>query len=45
MAARAIHESDDVEIDNDAETSEAEDGTGSWVQAWVWVSAEEAAKR
>ena len=26
---------DDVEIDDEAETSEADDGT--WVQAWVWV--------
>lgn len=26
---------DDIEIDEDPETSEASDGT--WVAAWVWV--------
>ena len=29
---------DDLEIDDEAETSEADDGT--WVQAWVWVPKE-----
>lgn len=30
---------DDVEIDDDAQLSETDDGT--WVQAWVWVYREE----
>ena len=31
----------DIEVDDDAVTSVAEDGTGVWVQAWVWLPAEE----
>jgi hypothetical protein len=27
----------DIEIDADAKVSIAEDGTGAWVQAWLWV--------
>jgi len=33
--ARAIHANDDLEIDDDATVSEADNGY--WVQAWVWV--------
>lgn len=39
-AARAEYQNDDVEIDDDAVTSVAEDRTGVWVSAWVWVAAE-----
>jgi len=34
-AANSLHASDDIEIDDVAGTSEADNGT--WVQAWVWV--------
>jgi hypothetical protein len=37
--ARAVHQSDEVQIDNDALTSHA--GNGIWVQAWVWLPKEE----
>ena len=37
--ARAIHGSDDLEIDRGAMVSETDDGF--WVQAWVWVPNEE----
>lgn len=37
-AARDIHQTDEVEIDDDALLSDPEDGTGYWVSAWVWVS-------
>lgn len=40
--ARDIYARDsdgDIEIDNDAKSSIAEDGV--WVQAWVWLSKEE----
>lgn len=33
--ARAIHASDDINIDHDAKVSEADEG--SWVQGWLWV--------
>lgn len=33
--ARDIHQSNDVEINDDAGVSEADNGF--WVQAWVWV--------
>ena len=33
--ARALYQEDDIEIDDDALVSRAEDGF--WVQAWVWV--------
>jgi hypothetical protein len=35
-AARALHEGDEINIDDDAMTSPAP-GEGYWVQAWVWV--------
>lgn len=35
-AASALYASDDIQVDGDAELSEADDG--AWVQAWVWVS-------
>jgi hypothetical protein len=38
--ARDAHATDDCEIDDDAVTSVAEDGTGLWVSAWVWIDAE-----
>ena len=27
----------DIEIDADAKVSIAEDGSGAWVRAWLWV--------
>lgn len=36
-AARQEHGSDEIEIDEDAGTSPADEGT--WVQAWVWLPA------
>lgn len=33
----AYGSSDDIEIDDNAEISQTDDGT--WVQAWVWVQA------
>lgn len=38
-AARDEYGSDDIEIDDDAGTSSADDGT--WVQAWVWLPKED----
>ncbi len=38
--ARQMYQCDDLEIDLDAKVSRAEDGSGAWVQAWVWVPAE-----
>lgn len=29
----------DVEIDEDAEVLKADDGSGAYVQAWLWVDA------
>lgn len=38
-AARSDYECEDVEIDNGALVSRREeDGTGAWVQAWVWIT-------
>lgn len=31
--------SDELELDEDVKVSVAEDGTGAWVRAWVWVAA------
>ncbi len=31
----------DIEIDADAQVSIAEDGSGAWVQAWLWVASEQ----
>lgn len=44
LIARARHEyadgsDDDLEIDDDAGTSGPDDGSGIWVQAWVWLAA------
>lgn len=41
LARKKYQESDypDIEIDDDAGTSESDDGT--WVQAWVWLSNED----
>jgi hypothetical protein len=36
QAARDLYQTDECEIDDDASTSEADEGY--WVQAWVWVS-------
>lgn len=38
-AARDEYGSDDIQIDSDAQISEADDGY--WVQAWVWIDAPE----
>ena len=36
--ARQIYGSDDVEIDDNARASrDDEEGTGTWVQGWLWV--------
>lgn len=40
--ARAQYASDDLEIDDDAKVSPTGDGTGHWVQAWVYINVEEA---
>ncbi len=36
--ARDQYGDDENEIDDDAGTSRAEDGSGLWVQAWVWLA-------
>jgi hypothetical protein len=36
--ARAEYADDDTEIDDDAGTSRPDDGSGLWVQAWVWLA-------
>lgn len=36
-AAREHRLPDDVEIDDNAKVSVADDGKSAWVQAWVWV--------
>jgi hypothetical protein len=36
-AARGTYGSDEIEIDDDAGISDPADGTGYWVQAWVWI--------
>jgi hypothetical protein len=40
-AARGKYGDDNIEIDDDAEMSEAEDGT--WVTEWVWIASPRAA--
>jgi hypothetical protein len=40
-AARAKYGDDNIEIDDNAEMSEADDGT--WVAAWVWIASPRAA--
>jgi hypothetical protein len=42
LLARAVdlHASDDIELDDEAATAEADKGT--WVAAWVWVPLPEA---
>jgi len=42
QAARDTYGNDDINIDGDACLSESPDEAGSWVQAWVWISYEEA---
>jgi hypothetical protein len=37
-AARKLYRSNEIEIDDDAAISQADDGY--WVQAWVWVPVE-----
>jgi hypothetical protein len=37
--ARERYGSDSVQVDEDADFSESDEGT--WVQAWVWVPAED----
>lgn len=39
--AAEIWEDNELNIDDDAKLSEAEDGSGAWVQAWVWIDFEE----
>ena len=34
----------DIEIDADAQVCIASDGSGAWVQAWLWVDGEHFAK-
>mgnify|MGYP003145568405 CR=1 FL=1 len=37
-AARELHGSDEIEIDDDAYRSRAEeDADGTWVSGWLWV--------
>lgn len=40
--ARAQYASDDLEIDDNAQVNPTADGTGHWVQAWVYVELVEA---
>lgn len=40
-AARKLHCDDECEVDDNALVSDPEDGTGYWVQAWVWVPAKD----
>lgn len=35
---------DDVQIDDDAGVSSTETGSGAWVQAWIWIPADEEVK-
>lgn len=35
--AQRIYGSSEIEIDQGANTSDPADGTGMWVEAWVWV--------
>jgi hypothetical protein len=39
--ARSMYAHDDLEVDDDAKTIRTGDQTGYWVQAWVFVPAEE----
>lgn len=41
-AAQDIYTTDDIEIDDVAQLSEADDCGGAWVAAWVWVNDAEA---
>jgi hypothetical protein len=34
----------DIEIDADAQVSIAADGSGAWIQAWLWLDGEHFAK-
>ncbi len=45
-AARGLYQSDDIEIDDNAKLSRAEGNPddGAFLQAWVWVSDEEASQ-
>lgn len=38
----ANHPDDNIEVDDDALVSRAPDGSGYWVEAWVWVEVPEA---
>lgn len=35
--ARDEYQTDDIEIDDDAMVSRAEEENGMWVSAWVWL--------
>jgi len=35
--ARVLYQNDECQIDDNARSSEADDDSGIWVQAWVWV--------
>ena len=39
--AEEYHASEECELDADVAISIAEDGSGAWVRAWVWVPAPE----
>jgi hypothetical protein len=48
LAARAVWGSDEIEFDDDARVSHSENadpeiGDGAWVQAWVYVAADDIA--
>ena len=40
--AQALYEDEqaDIEVDEDAGMSRAEDGTGTWVMGWLWLPTE-----
>ena len=40
LAAKQGVFSGHLEIDEDVKVSVAEDGTGAWIRAWVWVGSE-----
>lgn len=40
-AARRMYQTEEIEIDDNADLSAAENEEGAWVSAWVWVPYDE----
>lgn len=38
--ARRLYEDDDLQIDDYPNVAPAEDNSGAWISAWVWVASE-----